>query len=54
MSARKYTTQLLEMIDSGLVSNETIVNACLSYMSEAEVEDMMRCNELLEDEQEEE
>lgn len=51
--ARKYTNQLHDMIDNGLVSNESIVSMALSYMSEDDVKDMMECNELLEGEEDE-
>ena len=47
--SRQYTNQLLEMIEDGLISNESIVIMALSYMSEADVQDMMECNELLEE-----
>lgn len=49
MSARRYTNELIEMIEQGLLSQETVINACLKYMSEADVEDMMRCNDFIED-----
>ena len=49
--ARQYTNQLLEMIEDGLLSNESVVNMAMSYMSESDVQDMMQCNELLEEEE---
>lgn len=51
---RYYTNKLLEMMDEGLVDPRDIVMAALSYMSEDAVEDMMRVNEMLYDEDEEE
>lgn len=48
--SRIFTNKLLDMIDNGLVSNETIVMCCLKYMSEDDVKDMMHCNELIDDE----
>jgi hypothetical protein len=45
---RTYTNKLLEMIDNGEISAEAVVQMALSYMSEAEVQDMMEMNELLE------
>ena len=51
--ARKYTNKLLQMVDDGIVDKDTIMLACLRYMSEHEVEDMMCINGLLEDEDEE-
>jgi hypothetical protein len=52
--SRKYTTQLLEMIEEGLLDRNTVIMACVKYMSEDEVRDMMECNEFLESEPEEE
>ena len=49
---RKYTNKLLQMVDDGIVDEDTIMLACLNYMSEHEVEDMMCINGLLEDEDE--
>lgn len=37
---RAATTRLLELMEEGSISAETIVNACMNYMSEVEVEDM--------------
>jgi len=53
MNARHYTSLLLEMIDDGLLDSNSVINACLSYMSEFDVHDMMRCNEFLPEEEEE-
>ena len=43
---REKTHQLLEMIDDGIVDRDYVISACLCYMSESEVADMMRQNEL--------
>ena len=43
---RKETNKLLEMIEEGLLDPKQVVNMCVSYMSEADVADMMDCNEL--------
>lgn len=53
---RQYTNKLLEMIEEGLLDKDTVIMACVKYMSEDDVKDMMECNEFLseEDEQEEE
>lgn len=45
--AREKTCQLLEAIDQGLVSRDTVISACLDYMSEADVAEMCQKNELL-------
>ena len=47
---RTQTTRLLEMMDEGLISAQTIAEMALSYMSEDDVADMMRANDILEDE----
>jgi len=52
---RQYTNRLLEMIEEGLLDKDNVIMACVKYMSEDDVEDMMKCNEFLyEDEDEEE
>ena len=53
--SRKYTCRLMELVDEGIVDPKLALQAALCYMSESEVEDMMRVNDLLDeyDEQEE-
>lgn len=51
--SRKFTNKLYEMIDDGLLDKDTVIMACLKYMSEDEVKDMMEANEFIEDEDEE-
>jgi hypothetical protein len=50
---RKNTNYLLELIDSGLLSAEDVVTMALKYMSEDEVTDMMRVNDVLVEDDEE-
>lgn len=52
--ARKYTNKLWEMIEDGLISQETALTACLKYMSEDDVKDMMEHNEFIVEDDEEE
>jgi len=54
--SREYTNKLLEMLDEGLLDKDAVIMACVKYMSEDEVRDMMEANEFLieEDEDEEE
>ena len=47
---RKQTTKLLEMMDEGLISASAIAEMALAYMSEDDVADMMRANDILDDE----
>ena len=52
---RKYTTMVLDMMDEGVMDPKAIAEMCLAYMSEADVEDMCRSNDILpEDEYEDE
>ena len=46
--ARKYTNKLLDMLYDGSLDKDWVILCCLKYMSENDVEDMMRSNELLE------
>lgn len=50
---RETTIKLLELANEGVISWETIARSCLCYLSEDEVEDMARVNELLFEEEEE-
>ena len=51
---RKQTTRLLEMMDEGLISATAVAEMALAYMSEDDVADMMRSNDILEEDEEEE
>ena len=51
--ARKQTNYLLELIDSGMLSADDVVTMALRYMSEDEVADMMRVNDILVEDDEE-
>ena len=53
LDMRKCTTALLEMMDDGVMDAKAVAEMCLAYMSEDEVEDMMRGNDLLLDEEDE-
>ena len=44
---RKYTNQLHQMVEEGVVDPKAVMEACLCYMSEAQVEDMMRVNDFI-------
>ena len=47
MKTRYYTNMLLDAVEQGLVTPQSVMEMALSYMSESEVEDMMRDNDLL-------
>ena len=46
---RKYTNMLLEMVDDGLIDRDLVITACLKYMSEDDVQDMMEANEFIDE-----
>lgn len=43
---RKWTNLLQDAIDGGLLEAQSVVDMCLSYMSEDAVEDMVHANDL--------
>jgi len=45
---RDKTSKLLEMIENEEISRDTVIMACLKYMSEDDVADMMEANEMIE------
>lgn len=47
--SRKYTNKLLEMIENGLLDKDNVIIACVKYMSEDDVKDMMKCNEFIDE-----
>jgi len=49
---RTQTTKLLEMMDEGLISASAVAEMALAYMSEDDVADMMRSNDILDEEDE--
>ena len=51
--ARKFTNKLLEMVEEGLLDKDQVILACVKYMSEDDVADMMHANEFLYQEEEE-
>jgi hypothetical protein len=52
---RQRTQQLLELVQNGLIDRDFVIMAFCSYCSEDEVADMMRSNDILiEDEDEDE
>lgn len=51
---REMTSKLIAMMDEGLISAEAVAEMALAYMSEDDVADMMRCNDILLDEEDDE
>jgi len=50
---REMTSKLIAMMDEGLISAEVVAEMALAYMSEDDVADMMRANDILLDEEDE-
>ena len=48
---RTQTNRLLEMMDEGVISAHVIAEMALAYMSEDDVADMMRANDILEEDE---
>ena len=46
MDARINTNELLEAIEEGIVDKDYALMACLKFMSESDVLEMMRANEI--------
>ena len=51
---REYTSKLLELIEDGMLDRDTVIMACVKYMSEDDVKDMMEHNEFILEEDEDE
>ncbi len=49
---REMTSKLIAMMDEGLISAEAVAEMALAYMSEDDVADMMRSNDILLEEDE--
>jgi hypothetical protein len=43
--SREITNKLLDAIAEGLLDRDTVIMACVKYMSEDDVRDMCHCNE---------
>lgn len=49
VDVRKNTNRLLEMVENEEIDKYTVILMCLKWMSEDEVTEMMRVNELFEE-----
>lgn len=52
--SRKVTNKILMAIEDGMLDRDTVIMACLKYMSEAEVADMADANDFFYDEEQDE
>jgi len=50
---RQATNRLLEMIEEGLLDRDTVIMACVKYLSEDDVADMCHINEFFYDDEDE-
>lgn len=50
-NVRKVTSRLFELMDEGALDPRAVAEACLVYMSEADVADMARTNELYDEDE---
>ena len=50
---REATNQILEIVEEGLLDRDTVIMACLKWMSEDDVAEMAHHNEFLEHDEEE-
>ena len=47
---RKYTNMVMDMMEEGVITPQAVADMCLAYMSEDDVEDMCRANDILPEE----
>ena len=52
VDVRKNTNKLLEMVENEEIDKYTVILMCVKWMSEDQVTEMMRVNELLEEDEE--
>lgn len=50
---RKATNKLLQLVEEGCIDRDMVILACLNYMSEDEVADMCRINDISDDDDDE-
>ena len=51
--SREFTNKILEAVEEGMLDKDTVIMACLIYMSEDQVRDMAEANCFFEHEEEE-
>ena len=44
-NTRQATCRILELIEDGILDRDMVINSCLKYMSESDVQDMAHCND---------
>jgi len=53
MPKQSASARLLEMIEEGLINRDVLINSCLNYMSERDIQDMAECEGFFSDDEEE-
>ena len=53
-TTRQATNRILEMVEEGVLDRDTVIMACLNYMSEDDVADMAHANGFFEGDDEDE
>jgi hypothetical protein len=48
---REATNTLLELVEEGMLDRDTVIMACVKYMSEDDVADMCHINGFIEDDE---
>ena len=44
---REYTNAVLDAVEEGVLDKDAVIMACLKYMSEDDVKDMVRVNDFM-------
>lgn len=52
--SRRYTTELLDMVDQGLIDKDSLIQDLLGWMSEEEVKQFARSNDYIPNDPEDE
>ncbi len=45
--SRRYTCELLSLVEDGMIDKDTLIRDLLGYLSESEVEDFARKNDII-------
>jgi hypothetical protein len=51
---REYSLKLLEAVEQGLLNKDQVIQACINYMSEQDVQDMCEANDFFPQDEEDE
>jgi hypothetical protein len=51
---REYSLKLLEAVEEGLLNKDQVIQACINYMSEQDVQDMCEANDFFPQDEEDE